>query len=148
MDKYNLERFIKRQQEDYNLAYMEISRGRKESHWMWWIFPQIDGLGMSSTSRKYAIGSLEEAEAFLNHPYLGANLRNICEVLLGLPGKDPGKIFGSPDDLKLRSSMTLFAEAASGDDLFQRVLDKFYGGKKDELTLQLLKVRVRKRINR
>lgn len=138
-DIYNLDRFIKEHQRTYSTALNEISQGMKRSHWMWWIFPQISGLGMTSVSQKFSIRSLEEAEAFLMHPYLGGNLREISNVLLTLETDDPYAVFGSPDDLKLCSSMTLFAEAAPEEKIFQNVLDKFYGGKKDERTLNLLK---------
>lgn len=136
---FDLERFVKEQQRDYSRAYVEVSQGRKQSHWMWWIFPQIVGLGMTSTSHKYSIKSLDEAKAFLNHPYLGKNIREISNVLLGLDTDDAYEVFGSPDNLKLRSSMTLFAEAAPEDKTFQDVIDKFYGGKKDEKTLDIIK---------
>ena len=137
-DSYNLQRFIDVQQRDYSTAYAEISQGRKRSHWMWYIFPQIEGLGMTSTSVFYSIKRLAEAKAYIAHPYLGDNLKKICRVLLSLDENDPYKIFGSPDYLKLRSSMTLFAEANPEEDVFQKVLDKYYGGKKDERTLEIL----------
>lgn len=136
---FDLERFVKEQQRDYSRAYVEVSQGRKISHWMWWIFPQIVGLGMTSTSHKYSIKSLDEAKAFLNHPYLGKNIREISNVLLRLDTDDAYEVFGSPDNLKLRSSMTLFAEAAPEDKTFRDVLYKFYGGKKDEKTLEIIK---------
>ena len=139
MEEYNLYRFIKEQQQTYSMAYAELSQGRKRSHWMWWIFPQIVGLGMTSTSYVYSIKSLDEAKAFLDDPYLGKNIREISDVLLGLDTNDASKVMGYPDDLKLRSSMTLFAEAAPDEDIFQKVLDKFYDGKKDERTLDILK---------
>ena len=138
-DRFNLQRFVKEQQNDYTTAYFELSQGRKRSHWMWWIFPQIIGLGMTATSKMYAIKSLEEAKAFLEHPYLGKNLREISEILLRLDSNDASAIFGYPDDLKLRSSMTLFSEAAPDEKVFQKVLDKFYGGAKDERTLDIIK---------
>lgn len=139
MDKYNLERFISPQQRDYATAYAELSRGRKESHWSWWIIPQIVGLGRTSTSYNYAIKSLDEAVAFLAHPYLGKNIREISKVLLGLESNDATAIMGYPDDLKLRSCMTLFAEADPNEEIFQKVLDKFFDGKKDGRTLAILK---------
>ncbi len=138
-NKYDLQRFIKEQQRTYSTAYVELSQGRKQSHWMWWIFPQIVGLGMTATSHKYSIKSMDEAKAFLSHPYLGKNIREISNVLLGLDANDANRVMGYPDDLKLRSSMTLFAEAAPDEKVFQKVLDKFYGGKKDERTLTILK---------
>lgn len=137
-DKFNFQRFIKEQQRDYTTAYVEISQGRKRSHWMWWIFPQIEGLGMTATSHKYSIKSIEEAIAFLAHPYLGKNIREISKALLQLDTNDASYVMGYPDDLKLRSSMTLFAEAAPDEMVFQKVLDKFYDGKKDDRTLAIL----------
>ncbi|MBO4864872.1 MAG: DUF1810 domain-containing protein [Eubacterium sp.] len=138
MDEFNLERFIKQHEQTYKTAYEELSQGRKRTHWMWWIFPQIAGLGMTETSKFYSIQSAEEAKAFLEHPYLGKNLREISEVLLGLSENDPAVILGYPDDLKLCSSMTLFSEIAPEEDIFQKVLDKFYDGKKDERTVRLI----------
>ena len=137
-DIYNLQRFIKEQQRDYTTAYVEVSQGKKRSHWMWYIFPQIVGLGMTATSHKYSIKSIDEAKAYLAHPYLGKNLINISKVLLSLDENDPYKIFGSPDYLKLCSSMTLFAEAAPEEEVFQKVIEKYYGGRKDERTLAIL----------
>lgn len=137
-DIYNLQRFIKEQQRDYTTAYVEVSQGKKRSHWMWYIFPQIVGLGMTATSHKYSIKSIDEAKAYLAHLYLGKNLINISKVLLSLDENDPYKIFGSPDYLKLCSSMTLFAEAAPEEEVFQKVIEKYYGGKKDERTLAIL----------
>ena len=138
-DKYNLDRFIKEQQRDYTTAYAELAQGRKRSHWSWWIIPQIVGLGMTATSHKYAIKSLDEAVAYLAHPYLGKNIREISKVLLGLESNDATAIMGYPDDLKLRSCMTLFAEADPNEEVFQKVLDKFFNGEKDERTLEILK---------
>ena len=138
-DKYNLERFIKEQQRDYLIAYAELSQGRKKSHWSWWIIPQIVGLGMTATSHKYAIKSLDEAIAFLAHPYLGKNIREISNVLLNLQSNDATAIMGYPDDLKLRSCMTLFSEADPNEKVFQKVLDKFFDGEKDDRTLEILK---------
>lgn len=139
MDDFNLERFVREQQQTYSVAYAELSQGRKRTHWMWWIFPQIVGLGMTSTSYYYSIKSLDEAKAFLAHPYLGKNIREISNVLLGLNTNDADTVMGYPDDLKLRSSMTLFVEAAPDEIVFQKVLDKFYDGKKDERTVSILK---------
>ena len=139
MDKYNLDRFIKEQQRDYATAYAELSQGRKRSHWSWWIIPQIVGLGMTTTSYTYSIRSLDEAVAFLDHPYLGKNIREISKVLLELESNDATAIMGFPDNLKLRSCMTLFAEADPNEDIFQKVLDKFFNGEKDERTLEILR---------
>ena len=138
-DKYNLERFVSRQKETYDTAYKELSQGMKQSHWMWWIFPQIIGLGMTSISKEYSIKSIEEARAFLDHPYLGKNLKEICKVLLDTKSNDASYVMGYPDDLKLCSSMTLFIEADPEEKLFQQVLDKFFNGRKDSRTLDILK---------
>ena len=137
-DKYDLERFVKEQRRIYSDAYEEVSSGKKRSHWMWYIFPQIVGLGMTATSRKYSIKSLDEAKAYYEHPYLGKNLRDISRALLVLNTNDSYEVFGSPDCLKLRSCMTLFSEAVPSDDVFQKVLDKFYGGQKDKRTLKII----------
>ena len=134
----SLQKFIDAQQKDYDIALAEIKQGRKRSHWMWYIFPQIQGLGFSETSKYYAIKNKVEANAFLKHPLLGTRLIQICQALLWLQDKDAGNIFGYPDDLKLKSSMTLFASLAGADPVFQSVLNKFFGGKKDEKTLQIL----------
>lgn len=135
-----LDRFLKAQKTSYNNALQEIKDGRKRSHWMWYILPQYKGLGLSETSQYYSINSLEEAKQFLNHPVLGMRLREISNELLKLQKTDAGAIFGSPDYLKLKSSMTLFAEVdGSGNKIFQKVLDKFYEGQKDIKTLALLK---------
>ena len=138
-DKYNLERFVSRQKDSYDTAYKELSQGMKQSHWMWWIFPQIIGLGMTSISKEYSIKSIEEARAFLDHPYLGKNLKEICKVMLHIESNDASHVMGYPDDLKLCSSMTLFIEADSEEKLFQQVLDKFFNGRKDSRTLDILK---------
>ncbi|MCH3988056.1 MAG: DUF1810 domain-containing protein [Lachnospiraceae bacterium] len=140
-----LKRFIDAQKQDFKAALQEIRTGRKRSHWMWYIFPQIQGLGFSSTSRYYAIQDLKEAEDFLADLYLGKNLLTICDALLKLDTDDPYQVFGSPDDLKLRSSMTLFLAAAveagnsAAEESFSNVLKKYYGGRRDEKTLQILK---------
>ena len=139
MDKYNLERFVNRQKESYDIAYKELSQGMKQSHWMWWIFPQIIGLGMTSISKEYSIKSIEEARAFLEHPYLGQNIREICKALLNIESNDANYVMGYPDDLKLCSSMTLFIEADPEEKVFQKVLDKFFNGRKDSRTLEILK---------
>jgi len=134
---HKLQRFLDAQQRDYATALAEIKSGRKRSHWMWYIFPQIQGLGYSETARFYAIKDRQEAETYLQHPELGRRLVEISEALLKLPSADAHSIFGSPDDLKLKSSMTLFA-AVSTQPVFQQVLDKFYQGRRDDKTLGLL----------
>lgn len=135
---YDLERFVSAQERDYLTALGEIRHGRKRSHWMWYIFPQLRGLGMSSTSYFYGIENLEEAKAFLDDPFLGKNLIEISEALLSLDNSDARSIMGSPDDLKLRSSMTLFSLAAPEEPVFKKVLEKFYLGIQDPATLRIL----------
>ena len=135
-----LDRFLDAQRGDYAAALAEVRRGRKTSHWMWYIFPQIAGLGQSSTARYYSIRDLEEAREYYAHPVLGQRLREISGALLGLRGSDPVAVFGGIDSMKLKSSMTLFAVAAPDDPLFQQVLDKYYGGEQDVLTLRILGV--------
>jgi uncharacterized protein (DUF1810 family) len=137
-DMYNLQRFLDAQEQDYPVALAEIRNGRKRSHWMWYIFPQITGLGFSATSTYYAIKNKQEAEAYFKHPVLGERLIGISSALLLLPHGNANRIFGSPDDLKLNSSMTLFASLTQTDGVFQSVLDKFFDGKKDIRTMQLL----------
>ena len=134
----SIDRFIKIQERDYNKAYEEISAGYKKSHYMWYIFPQLAALGSTSTSKYYGIKDLDEAKEYINNKYLRDNLINICKVLLELGTNNPKDIFGNIDSLKLRSSMTLF-ELVSDDEVFGLVLDKFYNGKRDELTLNLVK---------
>ena len=135
-----LDRFLDAQRGDYAAALAEVRRGRKTSHWMWYIFPQIAGLGQSSTARYYSIRDLEEAREYYAHPVLGQRLREIIGALLALRGSDPVAVFGGIDSMKLKSSMTLFAVAAPDDPLFQQVLDKYYGGEQDVLTLRILGV--------
>ncbi len=117
----------------------ELRAGRKRTHWMWFVFPQMLGLGHSATSVHYAIGSLEEARRYLDHPVLGARLVECAETILSVEGRSASDIFGWPDDLKLCSSMTLFAEAAGPDSVFERVLGKYFGGRRDARTLELLR---------
>ena len=133
-----LDRFLDAQRGDYAAALAEVRRGRKTSHWMWYIFPQIAGLGQSSTARYYSIRDLEEAREYYAHPVLGQRLREISGALLELRGSDPVAVFGGIDSMKLKSSMTLFAVAAPDDPLFQQVLDKYYGREQDALTLRIL----------
>jgi len=140
MSDYDLQRFIDAQQSDYATALAEIRSGRKRSHWMWYVFPQLLGLGYTSTSVFYAIKNLDEAAAYLQHPVLGPRLIEISNALLAPDGKDANEIFGSTDAMKLRSSMTLFSLVPGASGTFQAVLDKFFNGLKDEKTLQLLNV--------
>lgn len=133
----HLERFKEAHQRDYATALAEIRSGRKKSHWMWYIFPQIAGLGMSYTAQLYAIKDIEEARQYIAHPVLGARLIEISNALLTLDCSDATAVMGYPDDLKLRSCMTLFAQV-SDDPVFDAVLAKFYGGRADARTLELL----------
>jgi uncharacterized protein (DUF1810 family) len=144
-DPFDLERFVAAQDAygTYASAVAELRAGRKVGHWMWFVFPQVAGLGMSETSRRYAISSLEEARLYLAHPVLGPRLEECVRVLTALSGRSAREIFGSVDELKLRSSMTLFARAAPGDPLFQEVLDRYFGGSADDRTDELLEVEKR-----
>ncbi len=135
----NLDRFTKAQENVYEVALSEIRAGRKGSHWMWYIFPQLAGLGFSETARYYGIRDRSEAEAYARHPVLGSRLVEICMALVGLAESDAARIFGSPDDMKLKSSMTLFASLPDANPVFGDVLNKFYNGSKDGRTLELLK---------
>jgi uncharacterized protein (DUF1810 family) len=133
----DLERFVRAQDDVYDQARAELAAGSKRSHWMWFVFPQIAGLGSSPTARAFAIRDLAEARAYLAHPVLGPRLTECAQTLLGVEGRTATQILGHPDDLKLRSSMTLFAEAATDPALFRQVLDRFYDGP-DPRTRQLL----------
>lgn len=133
----NLERFISAQEKSYPIALSEIKKGKKQSHWMWYIFPQIYGLGFSETSKFYSIKDIDEAKEFLLHPVLGNRLVGLCNELLKLEPDNATSIFGSPDDLKLKSSMTLFSSLKI-NPVFQKVLDKFFNGAKDSKTLELI----------
>ena len=133
-----LTRFLDAQARTYQTALAEINAGRKRSHWMWFIFPQVQGLGLSETARFYAIRDVQEAAAYARHPVLGPRLVEISTALLGLPSSDAYAIMGSPDDVKLRSSMTLFAAVPGADPVFGAVLAKFFGGQRDEKTLRLI----------
>ena len=137
-DPHDLGRFVRAQEDDYEQALAEIRAGRKRSHWIWYIFPQVDGLAFSSTSKYYAIKGAEEARAYLDHPVLGPRLRECAEAILGVEGRSAREILGSPDDLKLRSCATLFASVSPPDSVFDRVLAKYYEGRRDERTLELL----------
>ena len=135
----SLERFVTAQAQIYPRVLAELRAGKKQSHWMWFVFPQIAGLGHSAMAQMYAIQSLDEAEDYLAHPLLGARLRECCQAVLAVEGKTAHDIFGSPDDLKFRSSLTLFARAAPDEPLFRDLLGKYYDGEVDELTLQKLR---------
>ena len=135
---YEISRFMKAHQTDYQRALSEIKNGKKVSHWMWYIFPQLKGLGRSSMSEYYGIQDLDEAKVYLADPILGKHLIEICNALLSLDTNDATKVMGRPDDRKLKSSMTLFDAATESSDIFQMVLDKYYNGKKDYRTLYML----------
>lgn len=138
-DPHNLQRFVVAQQRDYDQALAEIRSGRKRSHWMWYVFPQFAGLGMSATSQHYAIQSLAEAEAYLAHPVLGPRLVECAEAVLAIDGRSALEIFGSPDDMKLRSCATLFAHVSPAGSAFHRVIDKYFDGQPDDKTLSLIR---------
>jgi uncharacterized protein (DUF1810 family) len=133
-----LERFIDAQAPIYAQALAELQAGAKQSHWMWFVFPQIAGLGESATSRAYAIQSLAEARAYLAHPLLGQRLRECCQAMMNVRGKSAREVFGSPDDMKFHSCLTLFAETAPDEVLFYNLLEKYFDGDADEATLELL----------
>ncbi len=138
-DPFNLERFVNAQEGVYERALAELKHGRKRTHWMWYIFPQIEGLGHSATAQYYAIKSTAEARHYLNHLVLSSRLRACAEAVLAIEGRSVAEIFGYPDDLKLRSSMTLFAWAADDPDaVFARVLDQYFHGEPDTKTLAIL----------
>ena len=136
--EYDLERFKKAQRQDYVTALSEIKNGRKESHWIWYIFPQLKELGYSSTAKYYGIESRGEAEAYIKDDLLRERLIEISEALMSLESNNPSDVMGYPDDLKLRSCMTLFNIVAPEIDVFGKVLDKFYSGRKDDRTVELL----------
>jgi uncharacterized protein (DUF1810 family) len=137
--QFDLERFVTAQAPVYDTVRAELCAGRKRSHWIWFIFPQIAGLGHSTVAHYYAIASLEEAAAYLAHPVLGARLRECSSLVAGIEDRSAGEIFDYPDDMKFRSSMTLFARAAPDDPVFKACLDKYFGGEPDRATLQRLR---------
>ena len=135
IDRYDLARFLSAQSGVYDQVLAELRAGSKRSHWMWFVFPQLAGLGRSAMAQRYAIGSLEEARAYLAHPVLGARLRECSQLVLEVPATDAHAIFGSPDDLKFHSSVTLFERAAPQESVFRECLQKYFGGRGDALTL-------------
>ncbi len=137
-DPYELSRFVRAQKHVYADALSEITNGRKRTHWMWFVFPQLAGLGVSATSKRYAIATVDEARAYLDHPILGPRLLECSESLLRVEGRSATAILGTPDDLKLRSCATLFASVSPPGSVFDRVLEKYYGGARDPKTLRLL----------
>jgi len=137
-DSHDLERFVEAQDPVIEQVKKELRAGRKRSHWMWFVFPQVEGLGKSRKARRYAISSQQEADAYLAHPVLGSRLRECTGIVNGIEGRSANEIFGSPDDLKFRSSMTLF-EAVADDPLpFSRALELYYDGDRDQMTLDFL----------
>jgi uncharacterized protein (DUF1810 family) len=137
-DPYNLQRFLDAQHSIYGQVRDELQGGRKESYWMWFIFPQINGLGTSPTAQKYAITGIDEAKAYLDHPLLGFRLRECTQLVNGVAGRSIEDIFGYPDHLKFHSSMTLFAKASAADKMFTAALAKYFRGKLDHKTLEQL----------
>jgi uncharacterized protein (DUF1810 family) len=137
-DIYDLKRFIGAQEQDYQKALSELKNGRKDSHWIWYIFPQIEGLASSSIAQHYAIKSIAEADAYLRHPVLGRRLIECAQVLLAVDTLPIREIMGSPDDLKLKSAMTLFELTDNSIAVFSQVLEKYYGGTRDDKTLSLV----------
>ena len=137
--KYNIERFIKIQKEDYAMALKEIKNGRKRNHWMWYIFPQIKGLGTSAMAQYYGLENLEEAKEYYNNDYLRKNLLEITKALLSLDNTNIESILGYPDNLKLLSCMTLFEIVDKNENVFSQILDKYYNGKRDTNTIHLIK---------
>lgn len=138
-DQFDLNRFLRAQEGSYQRALGELKGGEKRSHWMWYVFPQIDGLGYSSTAKFYAIRSKEEALAYVSHPVLGARLLECARTVCDIEGRTATEIFGFPDDVKLRSSMTLFAYVSEKHSVFQSVLEKYFNGRADERTLEMLR---------
>ena len=139
MDQYNLNRFIEAQMAIYEGAMLELARGRKDSHWVWYIFPQIAGLGNSDTIKLYAIKSLEEGRAYLKHPVLGPRLIKACEILLSLKDASMNDVMGFPDDLKLLSSMTLFEALSDSNSIFTNMIEFYFDDERDEISLKLIK---------
>ena len=137
-DPYDLNRFLSAQEGVYERALAELKGGRKQTHWIWFIFPQIDGLGYSPTAKRYSIKSREEARQYLNHPVLGKRLLECTEAVVALKGSSVSEIFGYPDDLKFTSSMTLFETIAGPDTVFSSALDRYCHGERDAATLRLL----------
>jgi uncharacterized protein (DUF1810 family) len=133
-DRHELHRFVDAQTDTYAQALSELRTGRKTSHWMWFVFPQVAGLGRSATAQRYAIAGLDEARAYLAHPVLGPRLVECAQALTELPGRDAAAVFGPVDAMKLRSSMTLFAHADPAQPVFRAVLDQYFGGQEDEAT--------------
>lgn len=139
-DPHDLQRFLSAQHGVHDVALAELKRGRKASHWMWFVFPQVAGLGLSAMSQRYAIGSLDEARAYLAHPVLGARLAAGVEAVMAVRGRSAHEIFGAPDDRKFQSCLTLFERADGASTVFGAALDRYYGGERDAATLRALGV--------
>ena len=137
-DPYNLRRFIDAQESVYERARAELAAGQKRGHWIWFIFPQLKGLGMSAMSEEFGISSLDEAKAYIDHPILGARLRECTQLVLNVEGRSVDRIFGYPDNLKFRSSMTLFVQGATDNQIFKDALKKYFGGEGDPVTIERL----------
>ena len=137
-DPFDLNRFIIAQDRNYANALAELKNGQKRTHWMWYVFPQIDGLGHSTTAKRYAIKSMEEARKYLDHPVLGTRLLECAEAVLATEGRSISDIFGYPDDLKLKSSITLFSCVSEPTSVFVRILEKYFQGDRDVRTIQIL----------
>lgn len=137
-NEFDLDRFLNAQEDDYATALSELRRGQKRSHWIWFVFPQLKGLGLSATSEHFGIKNLAEARAYVDHPVLGPRLLECCNALLSVQGRSASEIMGYPDDLKLRSSMTLFSIASPSHKEFHKVLQQFYNGEEDDKTRRLL----------
>ena len=138
-DPYDLRRFVQAQQDTYALAVRELADGRKTSHWMWFVFPQLRGLGRSPLAIRFGIASLDEARAYLAHPLLGSRLEECVRLTLRIDGRSITDVFGSPDDMKFRSCMTLFDRAAPQEPIFAEALQRYFGGDPDDRTLELLR---------
>ena len=139
MDQYNLNRFLGAQMATYEGAMLELTRGRKDSHWIWYIFPQIEGLGRSDIAKLYSIKSLEEGRAYLEHPVLGQRLIEACEILLSLKDVSMDEVMGFPDDLKLLSSMTLFEALSDSNSIFTKMIEFYFDDERDETSLGIIK---------
>lgn len=137
-DSYNLSRFVSAQQHSYETALSEVTAGQKRSHWMWYILPQLKGLGQSSMAQLYGISGTDEAWAYISHEILGPRLIAVCEAVMSVEGRSATEIFGEPDDMKLRSCVTLFAQVSNADSVFQKILVKYFDGQADRRTMQLL----------
>jgi len=138
MDQYNLNRFLEAQMTTYEGAMLELARGRKESHWIWYVFPQIEGLGRSDKAKLYSIKRLEEGRAYLEHPVLGPRLIEACEIILSLKDVSMDEVMGYPDDLKLQSSMTLFETLSDSSSIFTKIIEIYFDNERDKISLEII----------